>query len=145
MSKKSIASFEDLMQAIVKQMSPVEVLQTSIRLEISRMIREARKRSGMSQKEFASKMGVTQSLVSRWESGECNYTVDTLAQICLALNLTMNCPLAYEEIPAIKVAAKIVEVNRWDGKTVSSKTTADTADFLLSDAPDDDDDYMGAA
>ena len=143
MSKKSIASFEDLMQAIVKQMSPVEVLQTSIRLEISRMIREARKRSGMSQKEFASKM--TQSLVSRWESGECNYTVDTLAQICLALNLTMNCPLAYEEIPAIKVAAKIVEVNRWDGKTVSSKTTADTADFLLSDAPDDDDDYMGAA
>ena len=143
MSTKCIASFDDLIQAIAKQMSPVEILQTSIRLEISRKIRQARKRIGMSQKEFAVKMGVTQSLVSRWESGECNYTIDTLAQICLALGLTMNCPLAYEELPAFKVAAKVTKVDCWDGKTVSEETTSNAADFLFTDTPNDD--YMGAA
>ena len=55
----------------------------------------------------------------------------------------MNCPLAYEELPAFKVAAKVTKVDCWDGKTVSEETTSNAADFLFTDTPNDD--YMGAA
>lgn len=43
-------------------------------------------------------MGVKQSLVSRWESGECNYTIDTLVEIANALKLSVQCPLTFDEV-----------------------------------------------
>ena len=42
-------------------------------------------------------MGVKQSLVSRWESGECNYTINTLIDIADALGLSVQCPLKPDE------------------------------------------------
>ena len=53
---------------------------------------------GKLQKELAEKMGVKQSLVSRWESGECNYTIDTLVEIANALKLSVQCPLTFDEV-----------------------------------------------
>ena len=51
------------------------------------------------------KMGVKQSLVSRWESSECNYTIDTLVEIADALGLSVRCPLTFNEaeVPTIPV------------------------------------------
>lgn len=59
----------------------------------------------MSQKDLAEKMGVKQSLVSRWESSECNYTIDTLVEIADALGLSVRCPLTFNEaeVPTIPV------------------------------------------
>lgn len=42
---------------------------------------------GMTQKEFAKKMGVSQGMVSRWESGTYNFTITTLNEICKKLEL----------------------------------------------------------
>lgn len=41
----------------------------------------------MSQKEFATYMGVSQSMVSKWESREYNFTTKALNEICKKLNL----------------------------------------------------------
>ena len=57
------------------------------------MIHDTRIKKGWTQKDLADKMGVKQSLVSRWESGECNYTIDTLIEIADALGLSVQCPL----------------------------------------------------
>lgn len=92
------ATLADLVESLAENMSVVELAQTAIRVEISKTIREARKQLNLSQKELAEKMGVKQSMVSRWESGECNYTIDTLVQIANALNLSVECPLVFEEV-----------------------------------------------
>ena len=42
---------------------------------------------GLDQKEFAKKLGVSQGLVSRWESGTYNFTIATLLNICNKLGL----------------------------------------------------------
>lgn len=44
----------------------------------------------MDQKAFAKYMGVTQGLVSRWESGNYNFTISNLASICQKLNLNFD-------------------------------------------------------
>ena len=44
----------------------------------------------MSQKEFAAYMGVSQGMISKWESREYNFTVRSLNEICQKLNLKFN-------------------------------------------------------
>lgn len=44
----------------------------------------------MTQKDFAKFMGVTQAQVSKWESGECNFSIKTLANIASRLNCSFD-------------------------------------------------------
>ena len=41
----------------------------------------------------------------RWESSECNYTIDTLVEIADALGLSVRCPLTFNEaeVPTMPV------------------------------------------
>ena len=51
-------------------------------LSIGLLIREVRKAAGFTQKELAARMGVSQQLISRLESGEDeNPTIDTLSRV----------------------------------------------------------------
>ncbi len=54
---------------------------------ISAQIYIKRTEMGMDQKAFAKHMGVTQGLVSRWESGSYNFSISTLISICDKLGL----------------------------------------------------------
>jgi transcriptional regulator with XRE-family HTH domain len=49
--------------------------------EISRRVREIRKRLGDNQAEFAARLGVTQGTVSKWESGKQIPDVDAILQL----------------------------------------------------------------
>jgi len=55
-------------------------------LEIAYQILQARKQSGMSQAELARKIDTKQSNIARIESGEQNFTTETLQKIASALN-----------------------------------------------------------
>jgi ribosome-binding protein aMBF1 (putative translation factor) len=51
-------------------------------LSVGILIRETREKTGLTQKEFAHRMGVTQQVISRLENGEVdNPTIDTLSKI----------------------------------------------------------------
>lgn len=54
---------------------------------VSSAIVHKRKELGLNQAEFARKMGVSQGMVSKWESGEYNFTLNTLNEICSKLDL----------------------------------------------------------
>jgi len=112
------ATLADLVKALSQNMSAVEMAQTALRVEISQTIREARKQLGLSQKELAEKMGVKQSMVSRWESSECNYTIDTLIEIANALKLSVQCPLTFEEV---SLPVRAVPVRPQSAHTVVSE------------------------
>ncbi len=64
---------------------------TTIELaKISAKIERCRLDLGMTQNEFAEYMGVTQSMVSKWESREYNFTIRSLNEICQKLNITLS-------------------------------------------------------
>ena len=114
------ATLMDLVEALTKDMSVVDMAQTALHIEISRTIRNARKQKGLSQKDLAEKLGVKQILVSRWESSECNYTIDTLVEIADALGLSVRCPLTSEEV---KVSTEPIELKPAGRKVAFPKAT----------------------
>lgn len=54
---------------------------------ISAKIQLKRLELGLNQKEFAKMMNVSQGMISRWESGDYNFTIATLTEICDKLDL----------------------------------------------------------
>ena len=52
---------------------------------IATRIDEVLKRKGMTQREFAQRLGKRESEVSKWLSGRHNFTTNTIARISLAL------------------------------------------------------------
>lgn len=57
---------------------------------ISAKIYTQRTRMGFDQKAFAKFMGVSQGMVSRWESGTYNFSIATLIGICEKLDLSFE-------------------------------------------------------
>ncbi len=112
------ATLEDLVFALTKDMSAAEMAKTALHIQIRQMIHDTRRAKGWTQKDLAEKMGVKQSLVSRWESGDCNYTIDTLIDIADALGLSVQCPLTFEEV---SVPVQPVPVRPQSAHTVVSE------------------------
>ena len=84
--------------------------------KISARIERCRLELGMTQTEFAEYMGVSQGMVSRWESREYNFTIKTLNEICKKLNLELSVNV---EVPCAKTDYKIV---KWENdRIISSK------------------------
>jgi UDP-N-acetylglucosamine 1-carboxyvinyltransferase len=54
---------------------------TDIKLKVGQQIREARKAKGMTQKELGEKLGVSESVVTNYESGKQNLTLETLQKV----------------------------------------------------------------
>jgi len=75
---------------ISEGISEMEIKKTIELARISAKIERCRLDLGMTQIEFARFMGVTQQMVSKWESGDYNFTVRSLNEICQKLNLTFS-------------------------------------------------------
>lgn len=81
--------------------------------KISARIERCRLEMGMTQKEFAEYMGVTQGMVSKWESREYNFTIRTLNDICQKVDLKLSVSLE-------KTCAKSsYSVIKWDAEKVA--------------------------
>lgn len=83
--------------------------------KISARIERCRIELGMTQKEFAEYMGVTQGMVSKWESREYNFTIKTLNDICQKIDLELSVEL---KKPCLKSNYTIV---KWDEEKVENK------------------------
>lgn len=70
--------------------SAAEVKTTIELAKVSAKIERCRLDLGMTQKEFAEYMGVTQGMVSKWESREYNFTIRSLNEISEKLGLHVS-------------------------------------------------------
>ena len=75
---------------LVSSLTKEQVKKLELIHEISMAIVRERKKLGMNQTEFAKFLGVTQGMVSKWESGEYNFTLENISNIFVKLNLDVN-------------------------------------------------------
>lgn len=85
--------FFDLMNSYLSK-SDIYEAQTIGRI-VAELVRY-RTENNLSQKELAKELGVTQGMVSRWESGDYNFTIKKVCQLCEKLGLTMELKMQKE-------------------------------------------------
>ena len=59
-------------------------------MSFSELLKQCRKKQGVSQAELAAKLGVTQQAVGKWESGKSPPDPSTVARIAELLNTTAD-------------------------------------------------------
>lgn len=81
-------------------------------------LQEVRKRSGLTQEEFAEQLQVSRQSVSRWESGRSYPEMEKIIFICKRYGVTMD-ELFEEEVPAPGEPPE--ETPRLSARTLSSE------------------------
>ena len=74
-------------ESLFNDIPPDKMYALKTRVAIANVIYHERKRRGMSPTEFAEFCDVAQPMVSRWESGEYNFSIDGLSALFYRLNL----------------------------------------------------------
>ena len=82
----------DLLSALSHDMNDEEAVLSVIQSLIASEITIRRIDKHMTQKDFAVMLGVSQSTLSKWESGETNFTLSTLVSIANKLDIEMQSP-----------------------------------------------------
>lgn len=78
-------------------------------IKIGKYIAGKRKDLGMTQKQLAEKLGMSDKSVSKWERGVCLPDVSVYSELCLILGISINEFLAGEDIPQENIAKKSEE------------------------------------
>lgn len=115
-----------LFTAVSAHLNSEELLLATLQGMIAAEISMRRQELELSQKEFSEKMHVSQGLVSRWENGDTNFTLQTLVKISSVLGLKMQSPI----VPRIPKkysykSTNIVPFNggSWNNCSLKQKTT----------------------
>ena len=99
MTKKDLPKqgVDDLLGLFEDSVEGEDILAAQILGEISAAIVKKRLELGMTQKEFAKYVGVSQGMVSRWEGGDYNFTIRNLVELSTKLDLNLDVSMKSQE------------------------------------------------
>ena len=99
---------------LVSSLTKEQVKKLELIHEISMAIVRERKKLGMNQTEFAKFLGVTQGMVSKWESGEYNFSLENISNIFVKLNLDVNINVR-KQLSRLDDKTRVRKsINNWD-------------------------------
>lgn len=75
----------------------MERVQSNVRKSLVREYAYARKIRGLTQEEVAKRAGISRTNVSRFESGDCNPTLEMLVKLAVAMDLDVSVMLTRKE------------------------------------------------
>ncbi len=90
MDKEKNNDLNTLFSLFADSVTPEDILSSKLMSQISSAIVKERLKLRMTQAEFAKHINVSQALVSRWERGNCNFSIKKIVEIASALNLDVN-------------------------------------------------------
>ena len=70
-------------------------------LDVGEKVRDAREHAGLSQREFAARMGIGETAVARLEAGDAGATLTTLQKVATALGLRIIIELSAPSVGSI--------------------------------------------
>ncbi len=79
-----------LLDDILDSLTDVEKAQSRARLTIAARIDDFRKSQGMTKRDLAVKLQRKPSVITKWMSGTHNFTIDTLVEIAVALEVDIK-------------------------------------------------------
>ena len=88
---------KEMYEFVSNYISKSDIYAASVIAKISAFIINYWYKTGMTQKEFAKFMGVTQGMISKWESAEYNFSVESIAQIAEKLGVTVDITFTPEQ------------------------------------------------
>lgn len=94
---KGSKSIGELFNSITEGMSASEIKAAMVTSEISSIIADERIKLKMTQKEFSDFMGVSQAMISKWESGDYNFTISSISNIFDKLGMDFNFTIHEDE------------------------------------------------
>ncbi len=104
--RKKNEAVETLISVFADVLSDADIKKAVMLSTLSAKIIEKRLELNMTQKEFADHLGVSQSMVSKWESENYNFTIGSLVDIFDKLNV--NFDLIFEQKSELSVFAQAV-------------------------------------
>lgn len=88
----SFDAMKKMLSALTLNMDDEKTTLSALQGTIAAEITGRRIDLGMTQKDLAHFLGVSQSTLSKWESGETNFTLSTLVSIACKLDIEMQSP-----------------------------------------------------
>lgn len=115
----------DLISSIAENISDEELQMSILQGLIAAEISMKRQSMGLTQKQLADIIGVSQTSVSKWEAGETNFTLQTLVKISIKLGLSMQCPIIPSRHCSYQVECSNIypfpsASNNWKSKSINS-------------------------
>lgn len=109
-------------------------------IDFGKRLREFRKRTNLTQKEAARKIGVSEQALSKWENGDCLPDVYNLRLLALVLHVSVDCLLDTENenaekvVETIKIGGAVFEIVEKPaailaGKIIYAKDFSDISGF----------------
>lgn len=77
------------LQALFDELSPLEMEQTKVKMQLAARIEDYVNAKGWSKSEFATRVGKNPSEITKWFSGTQNFTIDVLSEISLSLGVPL--------------------------------------------------------
>lgn len=80
----------DLFELLTQNMSNADIKKAHLLSMISAEIIKQRAHLGMTQKQLADHLGVSQGMISKWENGDYNFTIGTLTDVLCELDVDFD-------------------------------------------------------
>ena len=111
MNKKQTAAKKyssALISGLLNETTTAEKLQVSTKMQVAAHLQDLISAAGLSKGAFAEKVNKNPSEITKWLSGTHNFTIDTLCEIALALNVPVTNLFAFEQTRVINSVQIVV-------------------------------------
>lgn len=97
-----------LISGLLNETTAAEKLQVSTKMQVAVRLQDLITTAGLSKGAFAEKVNKNPSEITKWLSGTHNFTIDTICEIALALNVPVAELFAFEQTQVINKVQIVV-------------------------------------